>query len=235
MPTEGADASGAAGAVAFALSHPAAMCTAIPFDLGAYAEGEGARFDDPTAVTAWLNGEGDTVAETIDGRTGEGTGGTAGVCRVALLRAHRSVAARGEGEDEPVGDAREGGGPPGYRALKEAAGKHSGYAAAKRAAMAQPALWTLSDRHRARRSRLHNLEFVTPLEQTESEDARDYTRIEHTARGDFSREASSAGWGWQFTPRRTASRPSVRASASSSRAPSRSNPASARRPRPNPA
>ena len=38
-------------------------------------------------------------------------------------------------------------GPPGYRALKEAAGKHSGYAAAKRAAMAQPALWTLSDRH----------------------------------------------------------------------------------------
>lgn len=147
VPTEGADASGAAGAVAFALSHPAAMCTAIPFDLGAYAEGEGARFDDPTAVTAWLNGEGDTVAETIDGRTGEGTGGTAGVCRMALLRAHRSAAAPGEGEDEPVGDAREGGGPPGYRALKEAAGKHSGYAAAKRAAMAQPALWTLSDRH----------------------------------------------------------------------------------------
>ena len=51
------------------------------------------------------------------------------------------------GNAEPVGDAREGGGPPGYRALKEAAGKHGGYAAAKRAAMAQPALWTLSDRH----------------------------------------------------------------------------------------
>lgn len=145
VPTEGADASGDAGAVAFALSHPAAMCTAIPFDLGTYAEGEGARFDNPIAVTAWLNGDGDTVAETIDGRTGEGTDGTAGVCRAALLRAHRSVAPPGNAE--PVGDAREGGGPPGYRALKEAAGKHSGYAAAKRAAMAQPALWTLSDRH----------------------------------------------------------------------------------------
>ena len=121
VPTEGADASGDAGAVAFALSHPAAMCTAIPFDLGTYAEGEGARFDNPIAVTVWLNGDGDTVAETIDGRTGEGTGGTAGVCRAALLRAHRSVAPPGNAE--PVGDAREGGGPPGYRALKEAAGE----------------------------------------------------------------------------------------------------------------
>ena len=138
VPTEGADASGDAGAVAFALSHPAAMCTAIPFDLGTYAEGEGARFDNPIAVTAWLNGDGDTVAETIDGRTGEGTDGTAGVCRAALLRAHRSVAPPGNAE--PVGDALKGGGPPGIPALKEAAGKHSGYAAAKRAAMAQPAL-----------------------------------------------------------------------------------------------
>ena len=74
VPTEGADASGDAGAVAFALSHPAAMCTAIPFDLGTYAEGEGARFDNPIAVTVWLNGDGDTVAETIDGRTGGGNG-----------------------------------------------------------------------------------------------------------------------------------------------------------------
>ena len=40
----------------FGVRHPSVMCTAVPFDLGAYAEGEGAVFDRREALAWWLEG-----------------------------------------------------------------------------------------------------------------------------------------------------------------------------------
>ena len=41
----------------FGVRHPSVMCTAVPFDLGAYAEGEGAVFDRREALAWWLEGD----------------------------------------------------------------------------------------------------------------------------------------------------------------------------------
>ena len=42
------------GGTAFEVRHPSVMCTAVPFDLGTYAEGEGAVFDRREALAWWL-------------------------------------------------------------------------------------------------------------------------------------------------------------------------------------
>ena len=44
----------------FGVRHPSVMCTAVPFDLGAYAEGEGAVFDRREALAWWLEDGGPT-------------------------------------------------------------------------------------------------------------------------------------------------------------------------------
>ena len=42
------------GGTGFEVRHPSVMCTAVPFDLGTYAEGEGAVFDRREALAWWL-------------------------------------------------------------------------------------------------------------------------------------------------------------------------------------
>ena len=42
------------GGTGFEVRHPSVMCTAVPFDLGTYAEGEGAVFDRREAFAWWL-------------------------------------------------------------------------------------------------------------------------------------------------------------------------------------
>jgi hypothetical protein len=101
VATEGMAAAAAAGAAraapcpprcsvlartVFTLKHPAIMCTATPFDLGTYADGEGARFDSPTALVWWADEDGGDggwrssggSGEIINGRTGAGVGAGAG-------------------------------------------------------------------------------------------------------------------------------------------------------------
>lgn len=201
-------------AAAFALKHPTVMCTAMPFDLRAYSEGEGARFDAAEALVWWAEEEdGETGGgeaghgcveeggcarrvlrghcEVINGRTGAGvdlakareggpgegetrlepSGGgegdetpepepivVSGVSRAALLRVHRAVLG------ESTGVARRGGeediaecasGSESYEALKAAASAASGYAAAKRVALSQAGIWTLSKPHRSVLQSLH--------------------------------------------------------------------------------
>ena len=53
------------GGTAFEVRHPSVMCTAVPFDLGTYAEGEGAVFDRREALAWWL--------ETNETRAGDET------------------------------------------------------------------------------------------------------------------------------------------------------------------
>jgi len=53
------------GGTGFEVRHPSVMCTAVPFDLGTYAEGEGAVFDRREALAWWL--------ETNETRAGDET------------------------------------------------------------------------------------------------------------------------------------------------------------------
>ena len=53
------------GGTAFEVRHPSVMCTAVPFDLGTYAKGEGAVFDRREALAWWL--------ETNETRAGDET------------------------------------------------------------------------------------------------------------------------------------------------------------------
>ena len=53
------------GGTGFEVRHPSVMCTAVPFDLGTYAEGEGAVFDRREAFAWWL--------ETNETRAGDET------------------------------------------------------------------------------------------------------------------------------------------------------------------
>ena len=57
----------------FGLRHPSVMCTAVPFDLGAYAEGEGAVFDRREALAWWLEGDA-TAARLMSSRDDELSG-----------------------------------------------------------------------------------------------------------------------------------------------------------------
>ena len=54
------------GGTGFEVRHPSVMCTAVPFDLGTYAEGEGAVFDRREALAWWL--------ETNETRAGDDGG-----------------------------------------------------------------------------------------------------------------------------------------------------------------
>ena len=53
-------AKGSSPPSSFGVRHPSVMCTAVPFDLGAYAEGEGAVFDRREALAWWLEDGGPT-------------------------------------------------------------------------------------------------------------------------------------------------------------------------------
>ena len=53
-------AKGSSPSSSFGVRHPSVMCTAVPFDLGAYAEGEGAVFDRREALAWWLEDGGPT-------------------------------------------------------------------------------------------------------------------------------------------------------------------------------
>ena len=123
----------------FALNHPGTMCTAVPFDVGTYAPGEGANFDRADALVWWEGRDGGETRELIDARTGSrsfprGDDDISGVSRAALLREHESV----------IGPVREA---SCYEDMKRRAGDASGYAAAKTAALSQPGLWVLSTTH----------------------------------------------------------------------------------------
>ena len=65
----------------FGVRHPSVMCTAVPFDLGAYAEGEGAVFDRREALAWWLEGSSTATRLTssrddeLSGDEDDGVGG----------------------------------------------------------------------------------------------------------------------------------------------------------------
>lgn len=82
------------------------MCTATPFDLGNYDEGEGARFDSPEALVWWwaeqeCEEEGEE-GEYADDAEGGGGGDWTGADRDAKCR-HRTLRGRGEVIDGRTG------------------------------------------------------------------------------------------------------------------------------------
>ena len=74
-------AKGSSPPSSFGVRHPSVMCTAVPFDLGAYAEGEGAVFDRREALAWWLEGSSTATRLTssrddeLSGDEDDGVGG----------------------------------------------------------------------------------------------------------------------------------------------------------------
>ena len=74
-------AKGSSPPSSFGVRHPSVMCSAVPFDLGAYAEGEGAVFDRREALAWWLEGSSTATRLTssrddeLSGDEDDGVGG----------------------------------------------------------------------------------------------------------------------------------------------------------------
>ena len=86
----------------FGVRHPSVMCTAVPFDLGAYAEGEGAVFDRREALAWWLEWWTDKYDAAAGLRVVEGRRALGGRGR-RRRRRHRG---RGRGRGRSVGGSR---------------------------------------------------------------------------------------------------------------------------------